>query len=260
MLRGLRRVASSTRAWPPLTLASRQGSTKVLSSHPLPAWPQDAGLNGTGKRTLLLGACGLGATGMFLAQPILQCESEAPSSSTAPAEVDEIKQTMEQGPGKYIVYARRAVQAFLTKGRLVAYTSDVGESVRPVVPPFVVRLCYGLTWGYVGVDVAYHTFEEQQKGSAMELVARTAVHATTFQVIASVAIPAFIIHQAVHAVQVALKNTPPGLVTRWVPSLCGLALIPLLPYVDEPVEHVIDMGFEKAWPVKSGHSEDKKHN
>jgi len=163
---------------------------------------------------------------------------------------DSVAQALEQGPGKYVVYARRAVQAFLTKGRLVAYTSDVGESVRPVVPSYLVRLCYGLTWGYVGVDVAYNTFEEQQKGSPPEIIARTAIHATTFQVIASVGVPAFLIHQAVHLAQVALKNMPPGPVLRWGPSLFGLALIPLLPYVDEPIEHVIDMGFEKAWPVE----------
>ena len=31
----------------------------------------------------------------------------------------------------------------VTKGRLVAYTSDIGESVRPVVPPWVVTAAYG---------------------------------------------------------------------------------------------------------------------
>eukprot|EP00308_Calcidiscus_leptoporus_P018974 CAMPEP_0119364436 /NCGR_PEP_ID=MMETSP1334-20130426/11353_1 /TAXON_ID=127549 /ORGANISM="Calcidiscus leptoporus, Strain RCC1130" /LENGTH=45 /DNA_ID= /DNA_START= /DNA_END= /DNA_ORIENTATION= len=33
--------------------------------------------------------------------------------------------------------------------------------------------------------------------------------------------------------------------TRWAASLC----IPLLPYVDHPVEAAIDFGFDKAWPV-----------
>ena len=28
----------------------------------------------------------------------------------------------------------------------------------------------------------------------------------------------------------------------------GLALIPLMPYIDEPVEHVIELAFDKAWP------------
>jgi len=178
------------------------------------------------------------------------CLAEEAAQTGKPKADDSMVQSLEQGPGKYVVYARRAVQAFLTKGRLVAYTSDVGESVRPVVPPAVVRLCYGLTWGYVGVDVAYHTFEEQQKGSPPAIVARTAAHATTFQVIASVAVPAFIIHQAVHLAQVALKSAPASPIVRWAPSLFGLALIPLLPYVDEPVEKLIDMGFEMAWPVE----------
>ena len=38
---------------------------------------------------------------------------------------------------------RRITQLFLVKGRLIAYTSDIGESVRPVVPASVVRLAYG---------------------------------------------------------------------------------------------------------------------
>ena len=33
-----------------------------------------------------------------------------------------------------------------------------------------------------------------------------------------------------------------------VTTCAGLALIPLMPYIDHPVEHVIDVGFEKAWP------------
>ena len=33
-------------------------------------------------------------------------------------------------------------------------------------------------------------------------------------------------------------------------ALKGLAVIPVLPYLDEPLEHVIDFGFEKAWPVE----------
>jgi len=61
------------------------------------------------------------------------------------------------------VNRRRITQLFLVKGRLIAYTSDIGESVRPVVPASVVRLAYGITWAYVGVDVVYNTCEEKAK-------------------------------------------------------------------------------------------------
>ena len=81
------------------------------------------------------------------------------------------------------------------KGRLIAYTSDVGESFRPVVPRSIVRLAYGVTWAYVGVDVAYNTAEEHLRGSSPITVLRTAVHAATFQSIASVLVPSVVIHQ-----------------------------------------------------------------
>jgi len=41
---------------------------------------------------------------------------------------------------------------------------------------------------------------------------------------------------------------PAGFVARWIPSLVGLACIPLMPYIDVPVEHLIDAGFERVWP------------
>jgi hypothetical protein len=31
-----------------------------------------------------------------------------------------------------------------------------------------------------------------------------------------------------------------------------------MPYIDGPVEHVIDMGFEKAWPKSEGGEKDKE--
>lgn len=71
----------------------------------------------------------------------------------------------------------------------------LGESFRPVVPRWMVRMAYGVTWAYVAVDVTYHTAEEHEKGSAPMTVLRTAVHAATFQSIASVLVPSIVIHQ-----------------------------------------------------------------
>ena len=146
-------------------------------------------------------------------------EKSEPGKHEPGKHVDE--SSLEEGPLRYVVYARRAVQAFLVKGRLIAYTSDVGESVRPVVPPSVVRLCYGITWAYVAVDVGYNGFEEHDKGSPPTTVARTVVHTTTFQVIASVLVPSLIIHQAVHMAQQGCQRLPRGRVAMWLPSLVG---------------------------------------
>ncbi|KAL1529143.1 hypothetical protein AB1Y20_000103 [Prymnesium parvum] len=154
---------------------------------------------------------------------------------------------------RYTAYARRAAQAFLVKGRLVAYTSDVGESVRPVMPPWVVRAAYGLTWMYVAVDVAFHTEEAYRTGKSNEIIARTFLHSSVFQCIASVALPAVIIHQVVHMAQHAVHGRiPAGRIATWLPSVIGLCLIPFLPIIDEPCEVVIDKGFDMLWPVKEG--------
>ena len=145
------------------------------------------------------------------------------------------------------------MQIFLVKGRLIAYTSDVGESVRPVVPPAIVRACYGITWAYVGVDVGFRTTEEYREGSETSQIVRTAVHTACFQTIASVLVPSVVIHQVVHLAQnVASARLPAGRIARWLPSAVGLACIPLMPLIDHPVEHAIDVGFDYAWPKDAG--------
>jgi hypothetical protein len=51
-----------------------------------------------------------------------------------------------------------------------------------------------------------------------------------------------LIHTVVH--QAANVFHKWGKYQRWGPSMCGLALIPLLPLIDEPVEELIDHAFE----------------
>jgi len=60
-----------------------------------------------------------------------------------------------------------------------------------------------------------------------------AAHATTFQLLASIIAPFLAIHTAVDLGKKALANTR---VARHGPTACGLALIPLLPLSDEPIE------------------------
>jgi len=38
--------------------------------------------------------------------------------------------------------------------RYVAYTSDIGESFRPVAHPWIIRGAYGVSWLYLAGDVA----------------------------------------------------------------------------------------------------------
>jgi len=155
----------------------------------------------------------------------------------------------DQFQAEYVArYARGAIVAFLTKGRFIAYTSDIGESARPVMPSWFVNACYGLTFLYVGVAVGHHTFEAHEQGASQMMVLRTFTHSTTFELLASVAMPSLIIHQAVHFAQHQAHRLPAGPVARWAPTVVGLACIPFLPYLDPPVEKAIDAAFEYGWP------------
>ena len=50
---------------------------------------------------------------------------------------DEFRESFH--PDYAVRYARSVLVAFLTKGRFIAYTSDIGESARPVMPSWFVN-------------------------------------------------------------------------------------------------------------------------
>ena len=59
------------------------------------------------------------------------------------------------------------------------------------------------------------------------------------------ALPAFTIHTAVKQAKKAFVNVQNPRVKSWGPTVTGLAIIPVLPYLyDKPVEHVTDIAFE----------------
>ena len=66
------------------------------------------------------------------------------------------------------------------------------------------------------------------------------------------AMPAVIIHSAVHQAHDLFAreafSTYPRVV-KWGPSAVGLGLIPLMPLLDPPAEHVLEAVFDKVWPA-----------
>ena len=152
-----------------------------------------------------------------------------------------------------MIALRGAVKTFLTKGRIIAYTSDIGESARPVMPSWFVNACYGLTFLYVGVAVGHHTHEAYESGASQNMVLRAFTHTATFELLASVAMPSLIIHQAVHFAQHHAHRLPKGPIATWAPTFVGLCCIPFLPYLDPPAEKAIDAAFDYAWPAEAGH-------
>lgn len=157
---------------------------------------------------------------------------------------------------RYLAYGARLRTALRATQRYVAYTSDIGEAFRPVVPPFVVTAAYGISWLYLSGDVAYETYKAHRLGpspieasnfSEPTRLGIVAVQRATFQSIASMALPAFTIHTAVSQAKKAFANVKNVRLKTWGPTITGLALVPILPYLfDHPVESVTDRVFDWA--------------
>ncbi|KAI0771950.1 mitochondrial 18 KDa protein-domain-containing protein [Trametes elegans] len=155
---------------------------------------------------------------------------------------------------RYMAYGARLRTALRAGHRYIAYTSDVGEAFRPVVHPAVVTAAYGVSWLYLAGDVGYETYKAHRRGptplevatfSEPTRLSMVAVKRAVFQSVASMALPAFTIHTAVKQAKKAFVHVQNPRVRSWGPTLTGLAIIPVLPYLyDKPVEHATDFAFE----------------
>ncbi|ORX34449.1 mitochondrial 18kDa protein [Kockovaella imperatae] len=156
---------------------------------------------------------------------------------------------------RYAAYLRRVRDIVHAGSRYTAYTSDVGEAFRPVVPPIVVTAAYGISWAYLIGDVGFTTYKSSQLGpSPLEAVNMSeptrlglvAVKRSVFQGIASMALPAFTIHSSVKFAGRQFAKASNPTLRRWGPTVVGISIVPALPYLfDHPVETAVDMGFDK---------------
>ncbi|BEJ15950.1 hypothetical protein CspHIS471_0505550 [Cutaneotrichosporon sp. HIS471] len=156
---------------------------------------------------------------------------------------------------RYAAYLRRIRDVVRAGSRYTAYTSDVGEAFRPVVPPWIVTAAYGISWAYLIGDVTFTTYKAKEQGptaweaanfSEPTRLSMVAVKRSVFQGLASMALPAFTIHTAVAQTAKAVKNSQNVFAKRWLPSAVGIGIVPFLPYLfDHPVEYATDRLFDK---------------
>ena len=149
---------------------------------------------------------------------------------------------------RYAAYAARLRTILLSAHRYVAYTSDIGESFRPVAHPYLVRGAYGISWAYLIGDVShegYKAYLRQQKTlhpemkpgipslratdaslggdsarghvPAVEDWRVVVVQRAVFQTLASMALPAFTIHSIVRYSGKAMKNVKNARLRTWGP-------------------------------------------
>lgn len=60
---------------------------------------------------------------------------------------------------RYAGYASRVRTILLSAHRYVAYTSDIGESFRPIAHPYLVKGAYGISWAYLIGDVSHEGYK-----------------------------------------------------------------------------------------------------
>ncbi|KYK59085.1 Mitochondrial 18kDa protein [Drechmeria coniospora] len=189
---------------------------------------------------------------------------------------------------RYAAYATRFRTILQSAHRYVAYTSDIGESFRPVAHPHLVRTAYGISWIYILGDVSYEGYkayrhnqrilhperqlmphQEKNTGltvdeakdlkpgvvSPLEDWRTVMVQRGIFQSVASMGLPAFTIHSVVRYSGRAMKNVKNTAIRTWTPIGLGLAVVPFLPAVfDKPVEEAIEWAFHKGFSAAGGKS------
>ena len=142
---------------------------------------------------------------------------------------------------RYAAYASRLRTILLSAHRYVAYTSDIGESFRPIAHPWLVKGAYGISWGYLVGDVGYEGYKAYLRNQrikhpgipgvlasstsdarealttpdmkpevghvpAIEDFRSVMVQRAVFQSVASMGLPAFTIHSIVRYSGRALKD------------------------------------------------------
>ena len=153
---------------------------------------------------------------------------------------------------RYAAYANRIRTIMLSAQRYIAYTSDIGESFRPVAHPWLVRGAYGISWAYIIGDVSNEGYKaycrqqrllmppgggtppnatsaiepasepagavpKPQRVPALEDYRTIAAQRAVFQSIASMGLPAFTIHSIVKYSGRALKDAKNIKIRTWAP-------------------------------------------
>lgn len=113
-----------------------------------------------------------------------------------------------------------------------------------MVNNIVVKAAYGISWAYVLYDVGKHGMDTHQKGGEPTSVGLAMTKRACFQTLASMALPAFTIRSTVWVAKNITGCLNRG--KRWGPTLAGLAVVPILPYLfDRPVEAGVEWVFRK---------------
>ncbi|KAE8221084.1 hypothetical protein CF319_g5499 [Tilletia indica] len=112
--------------------------------------------------------------------------SSSPSARhPSEADRDTVQTSLEEGPARGLAYAARLRTLLVAGSRYVAYTSDIGEAIRPIVTPAVVRAAYAVSWLYLGGDVGYAGWRTWQTSEAGPAAANTGANGSVGSAVSS---------------------------------------------------------------------------
>jgi len=135
------------------------------------------------------------------------------------------------------------LNGFMAKTRSLAYASELGESIRPIVSPLIVKLLYGVSWGYVFLDTGLKIYSIQDQGTGKMILYGTDTF--IWHALASMLLPATTIHAIVKYSNKLIKKfkKAPLPMKRFGPTIMGLASIP---FIIHPIDHFTDWGMDNT--------------
>jgi fission process protein 1 len=153
--------------------------------------------------------------------------------------------------------------------RYLGYANELGEAFRAFIPRSVVVATYVVATGYAlgdAADKGYNAYKKKDDVNRSWNVADKTSDTLIWQLLASVTVPAYIINRTVHASGLILNRfvRPDSHIRgrgifKLVPTLVGLATIPILPHVLDPaIDKTMDYTsrpmfriFRDTWRTKS---------
>ena len=163
---------------------------------------------------------------------------------------------------RVLVYSNRVallmkrLSDLLANSRALAYTSEMGESIRPLVTTNFVRFLYGVSWGYVIIDTAVKTYNVKDQGR--EKMSYCCLDTSIWHTFASMALPAFTIHSIVKYSGKILKSfvKTPNNFTKFLPTFLGIGSIP---FIIHPLDHLTDWVMDRTIRITYAHKLPKIH-
>lgn len=139
--------------------------------------------------------------------------------------------------------------------RYLGYANEIGESFRSMISSAAVRATYGVSFGYVFMDVidkGKKTYEKEKKSSEKGIdkesptikTAKIATDCLVWQSFASVIIPGFTINRICKLTSLILQKYNVALRTNKIfTTIIGLGSIPLIIH---PIDHACHVAMDKT--------------